>query len=420
MKMPIHPDMIEATRLTQAGRITEATALLQRLMFWGGLQTGDARTPVDASGNGELRTKRGGSGMSDARDGEPVGTPGDVRPQPRILRALRAVVNGIGRMGGQARRAGGKAPVPAEGDGEAVPAGGRFLTASYTGHAGSRAYKLYIPGGYRGRPLPLIVMLHGCTQSADDFAVGTRMNAVAEAHACLVAYPMQPQSANGSKCWNWFSPHNQQRGRGEPSIVAGIAGQIMHDFAVDRRRVYVAGLSAGGAAAAVLGTIYPDIFAAVGVHSGLAHGAAKNAHGAFAAMRHGQAAVTELPPFQQGLGGDRATVPTIVFHGDDDRTVHPRNADQVIEQLLSRGTGELRATTRQGQVADGRSYTRTYYLDAKGRAVHEMWAVHDAGHAWSGGSPEGTYTDPHGPDASREMLRFFLEHPHTEAAVSKR
>jgi poly(hydroxyalkanoate) depolymerase family esterase len=435
MKMQIHPDMIEATRLTQAGKLTEATALIQRLMLSGGMQAGteaggDQMSP-DASVNCEPHMKGEMSGMSDAPEsdrssktmpraadsrGNPATSPGNARSRPRILRALRAIANRIGRI--SATRSAAVAPT-ASTEGIAVPPGARFLTASYTGHAGTRVYKLYVPSTYRGRPLPLIVMLHGCTQSADDFAAGTRMNAMGETHSCFVAYPVQPQSANGSKCWNWFSPRNQLRGRGEPSLITGIVGQIMRDFAIDRRRVYVAGLSAGGATAAVLGTTYPDIFAAVGVHSGLAHGAARNVPTAFTAMRHGTAKGSERLSLSHGHGGNHAPVPTIVFHGTEDRTVHPRNADQVIEQLLSRGKADLRATTRRGRVTGGHSYTRTSYLDARGHVVHEMWTIQDSGHAWSGGSPAGSHTDPHGPDASREMLRFFLEHPHAEATVAK-
>jgi poly(hydroxyalkanoate) depolymerase family esterase len=437
MKMQIHPDMIEATRLTQAGKLTEATALLQRLMFSGGMRSGtgtdgDQLSP-DASARGEPHTKGEMSGMSDAPEskpsseampktadsgGNPTTSLGNAHSRPRILRALRAIVNRIGRIG--ATRSTEVAPTPpASSEGIAVPPGAQFLTASYAGHAGTRVYKLYVPSTYRGRPLPLIVMLHGCTQSADDFATGTRMNVTGEAHSCFVAYPVQPQSANGSKCWNWFSPRNQLRGRGEPSLIAGIVDQIMRDFAIDRKRVYVAGLSAGGATAAVLGTTYPDIFAAVGVHSGLAHGAARNVPTAFAAMRHGAAKGSERSSLSHGHDGNPAPVPTIVFHGAEDRTVHPRNADQVIEQSLSRGKADLRATTQHGRVTGGHGYTRTSYLDANGHAVHEMWTIHAAGHAWSGGSPAGSHTDPRGPDASREMLRFFLEHPHKEATITR-
>jgi len=243
-------------------------------------------------------------------------------------------------------------------------------------------------------------MLHGCTQSPDDFAAGTRMNLLAEEQACFIAYPAQMLAANPSGCWNWFDPGNQRRDGGEPSIIAGITRAVMGDFSIDPRRVYVAGLSAGGAAAAVLGGTYPDLFAAVGVHSGLACGAARDVASAFAAMRQGG-----IPA--AGHGG--RTVPTIVFHGSRDATVHPRNGAQVIAQVTASAP---RLTTRVelGQEAGGHAYKRTLHVDAAGRIMFEHWDVEGGGHAWFGGSSDGSHTDPRGPDASREMLRFFLSH----------
>jgi len=273
---------------------------------------------------------------------------------------------------------------------------GEFLGATFSNEAGSRPYKLYVPSGYAGRPVPLVVMLHGCTQSPDDFAAGTRMNAAAEAHTCLVAYPAQTTAANGSRCWNWFNAGDQRRDRGEPSLIAGITRDVMEHYAVDPRRVYVAGLSAGGAATAIMGARYPDLYAAIGVHSGLACGAATDLSSAFAAMRQGHA------------GQGRRPMPAIVFHGDRDGTVNPANADAVIAQSAPEATMDIR--NEEGRVPGGHSYTRTTYGSAEG-PVLEQWVVHGAGHAWMGGSPAGSFTDPAGPDATREMLRFFLEHP---------
>jgi len=272
----------------------------------------------------------------------------------------------------------------------------RFISGSFSNAAGKRDYKLYIPAGYCGRPLPLVIMLHGCTQSPDDFAAGTRMNDVAEQVPSFVLYPAQTAAANANKCWNWFNPQDQRRDTGEPSIIAGMTQAIMREYAVDPKRVFVAGLSAGAAAAAVLGATYPDLYAAIGVHSGLPSGAARDMISAFSAMRNG------------GVTGDRhprTIVPTIVFHGDRDSTVHPRNGAEIIAHAAQ---GLVRTNSLAETVPGGRSYTRTSYSDADGIPLLEHWVVHGAGHAWSGGNSAGTFTDPLGPDASREMMRFFL------------
>jgi poly(hydroxyalkanoate) depolymerase family esterase len=331
---------------------------------------------------------------------------GGTAGQPLLPEALRGFLERLGQGGALETGPGGLAR-PARAP-EPVPDGARFVAGSHTGRAGTRAYKLYVPSGYRGEPVPLVVMLHGCTQSPDDFAAGTRMNALAEEGTFLVAYPAQDGAANPQRCWNWFSPGDQRRDAGEPSLIAGITRQVMRDHAVDPARVYVAGMSAGGAAAAVMAATYPDLYAAVGVHSGLPYGAASDMPSAFAAMRQGGAARP---------AGDRL-VPTIVFHGDRDGTVHPSNGDGVIAQARATAPGGLQATAavQRGQAPGGRAYRRAVHADAGGGAVLEQWVVEGAGHAWSGGSPAGSYTDPQGPDASREMVRFFLEHPHPAAA----
>ena len=252
-------------------------------------------------------------------------------------------------------------------------------------------------------------MLHGCTQSPDDFATGTRMNELAEEQTILVAYPAQPQSANASKCWNWFSAADQHRDQGEPSLIAGITRQIIQDFPVETGRVYIAGLSAGGAAAAIMGFTYPDLYAAIGVHSGLACGAARDVPSAFAAMRQGAS--------MAGARRDgQAAVPTIVFHGDRDTTVSPINGDQVIAQ--SKAAADFRGTVSLGETPTGVSYTRTVQANESGRPMLEQWVLHEVGHAWSGGSSAGSYTEPRGPDASREMMRFFLQHSTATASLS--
>jgi poly(hydroxyalkanoate) depolymerase family esterase len=292
---------------------------------------------------------------------------------------------------------------------DVVPDGGQFVARSYRGQAGSRAYKLYIPSSYRrDQAVPLVVMLHGCKQSPDDFAASTRMNALAEKHTCLIAYPAQTAFANALKCWNWFSPGDQQRGHGEPSLIAGITRQIMRDYSVDRQRVYLAGLSAGGAAAAIMGTTYPDLYAAIGVHSGLAYGVASDVSSAFTAMRQAR-----LVPTNRARDAERhrRSIPTIVFHGDQDTTVHPGNGDAVIARAKETTTPNLQLSVQHGRVPGGHAYSRIVQRDASGRAILEQWVIHGSGHAWSGGSPTGSYTDPRGPDAAREMLRFFLGQP---------
>lgn len=278
------------------------------------------------------------------------------------------------------------------------PASSAFVLGRH-GAAGlaGRDYKLFIPPGAGTRSMPLLVMLHGCTQDPDDFAAGTRMNELAAAHGIFVLYPCQSQRANPQRCWQWFKPSHQVRGRGEPELLAGMVRDVIAHRSIDPARVYVAGLSAGGAMAAILAAAYPDLFAAVGVHSGLAPGAAHDVRSAFEAMKKG------------GGGKQRAlSLPTIVFHGDADSTVHPANALHLIETVdqakgASTESVEFRANGR-------RKATRKVHRDISGAITIEHWSVHGSPHAWSGGSARGSYTDPQGPDASAEMLRFFLEH----------
>ncbi|MFC7478515.1 alpha/beta hydrolase family esterase [Dankookia sp. GCM10030260] len=404
--------MLEATRLTREGKLGEASALLQTLFRGAAPAATAAPGPRTAAGAAAGRPPRiididpetGEAAAPAAAAPGPAAFPwpaGGVgtTATPQMPDALRGFLDRI-NPGGLAQGLGGLAQGAAA-RAEPLPEGARFVAGTFTGAAGGRGYKLYIPAASRGAAMPLVVMLHGCTQSPDDFAAGTRMNALAEEHGCLIVYPGQTQAANAQKCWNWFSPADQQRDQGEPALIAGITRQVMRDHAVDPRRVYVAGLSAGGAAAAIMGQAYPELYAAVGVHSGLACGAARDMPSAFAAMRQGAGGPAEAR--------SRQVMPTIVFHADKDHTVNPRNGDQVIAQSAASST--LRAEVQRGQVPGGHAYTRTLHADAAGRPVLEQWLVHGGGHAWSGGSVAGSYTDPRGPDASREMLRFFLEHP---------
>jgi poly(hydroxyalkanoate) depolymerase family esterase len=281
---------------------------------------------------------------------------------------------------------------------------GEFVSRVYASAAGSRTYKLYLPKCF-AEHMPLVVMLHGCTQTPDDFAAGTRMNALADRHGFLVAYPAQSGRANGSKCWNWFKEPEQQRKGIEPSIIAGIARDIQQTYRVDRERIFVAGLSSGAAMAVILGVTYPELFNAIGVHSGLPYGAAHDVPTAIAAMqRGGPQADTQRYPGRPSR--------TILFHGDGDTTVNVCNAKLIADQLvahLSTPDQSLTSVTRP-RTTNGRAATVTTYIDPADRVLIEHWTVHGAGHAWSGGFPAGSFTDATGPDASAEMVRFFLEH----------
>jgi poly(hydroxyalkanoate) depolymerase family esterase len=293
---------------------------------------------------------------------------------------------------------------------EPEPGAGKFVSDQFDADFGSLRYKLFIPSEYAGQPLPLIIMLHGCGQDADDFACGTGMNALAEKFHCLVAYPEQSACANGGKCWNWFEDAHHHRGQGEPALIAGVTNKIIAEYAVDAAKVFVAGLSSGGSMAVILGRTYPDLFTAVGCHSGLAHGSATDRFGAVQAMLHG-ADVDSL----QAAQADRI-VPIIVFHGDLDSTVHPNNGASVVRQAITAGADrhkhprkmvELKTSEETGE-ATGRAYTRHIHHSPAGDIFAEHWTVHGAGHAWSGGSRRGSYTDANGPDASEEMMRFFM------------
>lgn len=387
-------DMMEATRLTRQGRLVEALAILQGTVTSApGSETRyNSESKTQPIANERQRTI---IDMVSPRDSgcawtAPWGGGRDAQSEApaALFDRLRApgVTSGIECLHGYIK----SRPQPA------LPDGATFRDYSFSNKAGIRTYKFYVPSGYKGQPLPLIVMLHGCTQSPDDFAAGTGMNELAEEKMFFVAYPAQSQSANPSKCWNWFNAKEQRRDDGEPSLIAGITQQIMCDVSVEARRIYVAGLSAGGALAAVMGARYPDLYAAIGVHSGLACGAASDIPSAFSAMREGAQSVTS----SHGI-------PTIVFHGDADMTVNPINGDQIIIQAKAKRT--LSTTVTTGESEGGVQYTRKVHRDRGGHALLEQWVIRGIGHAWSGGSLAGSYTEPRGPDASREMVRFFLQ-----------
>jgi len=382
----IPPEMLVATKLTRAGRVGEATALIQKFL----------------SGQPDKGSKKSEAALIPptldlvaedvmAKPAEPVARSHDVKKHRTGARPGTRVYDHLSKIRPfQSPRLWHPSDL--------APSQGTFLIKTFRNGAGEREYKLYIPSREGGEPRPLILMLHGCTQSADDFAAGTRMNFAAEYRDCYVAYPEQTKSANPSKCWNWFDKAHQMQGHGEPAIIAGLIDQICRDHSIDPRRVYIAGLSAGGAAAAVMGQAYPDLFAAVGVHSGLPCGIAQDLPSAFAAMKGGY--VPTMP--------SHTIMPTIVFHGDRDTTVHPKNGAAIASRAVAKNCYEK--AVEQGCVENGRRYSRHVHRDERRKIVVEEWIIHDGGHAWSGGSNKGSFTDPLGPDATGEMLRFFLDH----------
>ena len=417
--------MREATRLTRSGQLSEATQAIQRALQ--GASQGTRERPArDASTS--------------------PGSAVPIAPLPRqssmILDGCVFEVEEAAACAPSARSAPSAPSSPSSPFGPSTPftpdvapktsegvttgkSQGEFTDGSHTHASLTRRYKLYTPPGSAhsagkfGKGLPLVVMLHGCTQDPDDFAAGTGMNRHAREQGFCVLYPAQSADANPQRCWNWFKHNHQSRGRGEAALLASMTLSVMKQHGIDASRVYIAGLSAGGAMAAIVAAAYPEIYAAVGVHSGLAVGAAGNVSEALAAMKSGASAVKLGTQAQS-----KTAVPTIVFHGDQDRTVHPRNGEQVI--VIVQGRSGQRV--EQGVSSGGRRFTRTVHqrnsdihhaiascidrCSPSASTVAEHWLVHGAGHAWSGGDPKGSYTDPKGPDASREMLRFFLDHPH--------
>jgi len=395
MTMDFAAAMRAATKLMRAQKLMEATRVIQSALLLGRGQTEPADEPgVEGQAIEKFMiditpdvTRAAIAGTAQAVPARwPVG---DVAATLGQARLPSFGLDGLARV---------RPRKPLE-----IPDGAQYLSRSYACAAGRRSYKLYVPHRQHAGRRPLLIMLHGGTQDADDFAAGTRMNVLAEEHGFLVAYPSQCKSANPSLCWNWFKPEDQVRGAGEPSIIAGITDEIVAEYDIDPQRVFVAGLSAGGAMAGVMGATYPEVYAAVGVHSGLPYRSATDVASAFSAMRGDPG--LQRRQRKTGPSSDHALrVRTIVFHGDADQIVHPSNAAKIIEAKT--GDTVERAKVRSSA---SRAYTRAVTRDKTGTVVVEQWLIHGSGHAWSGGSADGTYTDPHGPDASRELLRFFLE-----------
>ena len=364
MKTPFSEAMAHALDQTRGGSLMDATRTVQRALS-GSAESDDTAAAPEMK---EINPR----GNNDA-------TGGEKRPAAshRPRRRLSAVLSGFA-----AGHAG-----PARGRQPELPEGATYVRRQFSGPGGSRAYTVYVPANLPDGAQGLVLMLHGCTQSADDFACGTGMNAVAERRGVIVVYAEQGRDANPQGCWNWFNPGDQKAGAGEPEILAGLATSVAQEFSVPADRIFAAGLSAGGAMAAILGVTHPEVFRAVGVHSGLAHGAAHDVPSAFAAMQ-GRSAGSGAAP----------AVPVIVFHGSADTTVAPKNA----ARIAGRGPGSV--TQDRGQMNGRRVRVQT-----SGDGQSEVWAIDGLGHAWSGGQPKGSYTDAKGPDASAEMLRFFMD-----------
>jgi poly(hydroxyalkanoate) depolymerase family esterase len=373
MRRPDLTQLAAATHLVRQGRLSEATTLIQTTLA--GASAGPASSFTPAPFPASPRR------MSD-RPAATHTTTDLTTTDPRIT----------------------DRDVPAATDADRHAH--ELLRLSYRGRTGSRDYRLFVPTGYTGQPVGLVVMLHGGTQTPEDFAAGTGMNELAERDTFLVAYPQQSRDANPNGYWNWFQPSDQRRDSGEPALIAGITRQVMDRYTIDPDAVHVAGLSAGGAMAATMAATYPDLYAAAGIHSGLAHASAHDIPSAFAAMRTGG---TTSP-----RNGSASHTPVIIFHGDRDTIVASVNADRIVAQAARAHRASAthpvigRATSRQPSHA--RAYTRTNYLDQNGRTVIEDWRIHGGNHAWSGGNPSGSYTDPHGPNASAEFIRFFTSH----------
>lgn len=348
--------MKNVLRLTRSGDVSDATRLIQQL-------------------------------LSARQQPEQFTTPTEVRSAQRVVDIKPLVLA--------------RSPEKEQPATKAQAARGKSTRHTYSFAGRTLIYDLYVPAGATVK-LPLLVMLHGCTQSAQDFALGTGMNDVAEELGFAVAYPEQPAGANPQRCWNWFRPGDQGRDGGEPALLAGLTQEIMATKLIDPSRVYIAGLSAGGAAAANMAAAYPDIYAAVGIHSGLACGSARDVPSAFAAMKGS----TTVRPV-----GDLTFVPTITFHGGRDQTVNPLKASQIHNRFAghARIVG-ARDVQDRGITASGRRYIKDAQIDTSGVSLSESWTIPDAGHAWMGGSSAGSYTDPGGPDASRAFAQFFLQH----------
>jgi poly(hydroxyalkanoate) depolymerase family esterase len=288
------------------------------------------------------------------------------------------------------------------------------------GKHAEREYKLYVPAKQGDRPAPLVVMLHGCTQNPDVFAESTRMNAHADKGGFLVLYPAQKLSANPARCWNWFLPKNQARDSGEPAEIVGLVQQVAGEYPVDRKRVYVAGLSAGASMSAILAACYPDVFAAAAIHDGTMYKSATSFGEAQKVMVTGKAPDPDrLASEAWSCGGKKSlAVPVMVWHGEGDNIVNRANGEFLVRQFValndladdgkSNGSVKQAAKTESGRVEKGHDYSVVSY-ELRGRPLVQYYKVDKMGHAWSGGKDDLIFSDGKGPDASGLMWNFFRQ-----------
>lgn len=294
---------------------------------------------------------------------------------------------------------------------DAAP-GGRFESGTFSGPSGSRSYRLYVPEELPQRPA-LVVMLHGCTQDAADFAAGTRMDEHARVRGFLALYPEQTSEHHPQKCWQWYDEAHQRADAGEPALLAAMVRRVAEERGADPERVYLAGISAGGSMAWVLAVTHPGLFAKVAVHSAVPYGVATDVNGALAALQAGAGDPSRaVERIVAAAAGAPRLPPALVLHGAADPVVRPINGDEgacLWAEAMGGADGSRALVRREDELEEGgRRVRRVRWAAADGAVAVEGWRIEGLGHAWSGGSPDGSYTDPEGPDATARIVEFFL------------
>ncbi|CAN5216054.1 PHB depolymerase family esterase [soil metagenome] len=295
-----------------------------------------------------------------------------------------------------------------------------YQSASSTDHRASprrMEYWLYIPDGVKKDLMPLVVMLHGCEQSASQFAQGTRMNQLAAKKGFAVLYPQQSRKENASRCWNWYDKTNQDGG-GEASMIVGVVQKVREKFPIDASRIYIGGMSAGAAMANIIALRHPQLIAAVGLHSGAVFGEAQSALGAIAVMQHGSRNAN-FGTLHAALGGAGAQqkIPAILIHGERDFVVRSVNMAHAAKQfrVLNQLSGEsdepvISEHPRVATASQSRNAYKTFdYFDGR-KLIVRVCEIAQLDHAWSGGDCSLRFNACEGPDASLMMWNFFALH----------